>query len=603
MLNSKKITVMRKLKIFLLTGLVLSLFGCSNSFLDSNDLTHKTSVSFYHTPSDVAQALSACYAVEPTILPQSSIFLVGNQMADECLGGGGQNDHAGQYDQFQTTSVNSFSSAWTAYYQGVNRTNTLIIKFSQVTGWSSDTAKNQALGEAHFLRAYYFFNLMRMFGGPVGGVMTGVPCFTDPNAPTSLRAPVDTVYALIASDLKASITLMPAVTYPSIDKTTLGHATKWAAEALMARVYLFYTGAVYGSKTALPLQGGGTVSKSDVQGWIADCADNSGHALIPDFRNLWPYSYSTTGKKGGSDYGYAKTDSLLWVEGNGTTGTEANNTEDVFSVHYANFGGWNNGLSTTYCNSINLYQSWRNQTQLPFGDGWGDNTVVPTVYSNWDSKDVRRQGSICNVNDATEGLSGYTWYADKQWNETGYWQKKYIAVNIKDDFTKAKDGHYLNYSCKLYATPENYQIDNTQNVMYIRFADVLLMAAELGCPKAQTYLDQVHGRAYTGYVAGTYKATLANIQLERQHELAIEGIRYWDELRFGTFVTDLQAEAGAPEFNAGVAATYDPSVAISRFKLTKGFLQIPNQEIGLSNGQLKQNDGWGTGDNTSQYQQ
>jgi len=68
-------------------------------------------------------------------------------------------------------------------------------------------------------------------------------------------------------------------------------------------------------------------------------------------------------------------------------------------------------------------------------------------------------------------------------------------------------------------------------------------------------------------------------------------------------VTDLQAEAGAPEFNAGVAATYDPSVAISRFKLTKGFLQIPNQEIGLSNGQLKQNDGWGTGDNTSQYQQ
>jgi hypothetical protein len=588
---------MRKLKIFLLAILGVGLFGCSNSFLDSTDLTDKTSASFYQTPSDVAQALSACYAVEPTILPQSSIFLVGNQMADECLGGGGQNDHAGQYDQFQTTSVNSFESAWTSYYQGVNRSNTLITKFGQVKGWGSDNAKNQALGEAHFLRAYYYFNLMRMFGGPVNKVMTGVPCFTNPDAPTSMRAPVDTVYALIASDLKAAITIMPAVTYPSLDKTTLGHATKWAAEALMARVYLFYTGAVYGSKSALPLPGGGTVSKSDVQGWIADCADNSGHALIPDFRNLWPYSYSTTGSAGGSDYGYAKSNNLLWVEGNGTVGTEANNTEDVFSVHYANFGGWNNGLSTTYCNSIDLYCSWRNQSQLPFGDGWGDATVVPTVFSNWDSKDIRKQGSICNVNDATEGITGFVSGSDKQWNETGYWQKKYIAVNIK-----APDGSFYNYSCKLYGTSINYQTDNTQNIMYIRFADVLLMAAELGCPKAQAYLDQVHGRAYPGYVAGSYAATLTNIQLERQHELAFEGIRYWDELRWGTFAADLLAEKGAPELNAGVAATYDPSTAISRFALTKGFLQIPNDQIGLSKGQLIQNDGWGTGDNTSQYQ-
>jgi hypothetical protein len=445
---------------------------------------------------------------------------------------------------------------------------------------------------------------MRLFGGPVNGVMTGVPCFTNPNLPTSLRAPVDTVYALIASDLKTAITAMPAVTYPNMDKTQLGHATKWAAEALMARVYLFYTGAVYGSKTALPLPGGGTVSKADVQGWIADCADNSGHALIPDFRNLWPYSYSTTGKKGGSDYGYAKTDSLLWIDGNGTTSTEELNTEDVFSVHYSNFGGYAVGQSTTYCNTINLYQSWRNQTQLPFGDGWGDNTVVATVYSNWDSNDLRKQGSICNVNDATEGISGYTWYSDKQWNETGYWQKKYIAVNIKDDFTAAKDGHYLNYSCKLYGTAENYGLDNTQNIIYIRFSDVLLMAAELGCPNAQAYFDAVHKRGYPNYVAGSIIGTdLNNIKIERQHELAFEGIRYWDELRWGTLAADLLAEKGAPEFNAGVASTYDPTVAISRFAVTKGFLQIPNGEIGLSNGQLVQNDGWLSGDATSQYQQ
>jgi hypothetical protein len=501
---------MRKLKIFLLTGLVIGVFGCSNSFLDTTDLVQKTSQSFYHTPSDVSQALTACYSIEPSVTPWQSVFLLANQMSDECLGGGGQNDHSGQYDQFQTTSVNGYQSPWTTYYQGINRANTLIQNFAQVTGWANDNAKNQSLGEAHFMRAYFYFNLMRLFGGPVKGVMTGVPCFTNPNLPTSLRAPVDTVYALIASDLKAAITLMPAVTYPNMDKTQLGHATKWAAEALMARVFLFYTGAVYGSKTALPLPGGGTVAKADVQGWIADCADNSGHALIPDFRNLWPYSYSTTGVAGGSDYGYAKTNNLLWVDGNGTVGTEQLNTEDVFSVHYSNFGGYATGQSTDYCNTIDLYQSWRNQTQLPFGDGWGDNTVVPTVYSNWDSNDLRKQGSICNVNDATEGITGYTWYSDKQWNETGYWQKKYIAVNIKDDFA-AKDGHYLNYSCKLFGTTENYGLDNTENIIYIRFSDVLLMAAELGCPNAQAYFDAVHKRGYPTYVAGSLSGTDLNI--------------------------------------------------------------------------------------------
>lgn len=580
-------------------GLVVVFFGCKKSFLDSPDLTQKTSESFYHTPDDVAQALVACYSVEPSVTTWQSIFLVGNQMSDECLGGGGQNDHGGQYDQFQTTSVNGFQSPWTTYYQGINRTNTLIQKFSQVTGWTSDNAKNQALGEAYFMRGYYYFNLMRMFGGPVKGVMTGVPCFTDPNAPTSLRAPVDTVYALIAADLKNAITLMPVVTYQAMDKTQLGHATKWAAEALMARVFLFYTGASYGSKTALPLHGGGTVAKADVQGWIADCADKSGHALIPDFRNLWPYSYAKTSTPGSSDYGYAKTNGLMWVNGYGTTSTQGLNTEDVFSVHYSNFGGYNAPKSTTYGNTINLYQGWRNQTQLPFGDGWGDNTVVANVFTNWDNADLRKQGSICDVTDASEGISGYTWASDKQWNETGYWQKKYIGINVKS----VADAHYLNYSCILFATPEDYGNDNTQNIMLIRYADVLLMAAELGCPNAQTYFDLVHKRAYPAYVAGALPANLINIKIERLHELAFEGIRYWDELRYGSLAADLAAIKGSAESNAGVKTTYDPAIAISRFAVTKGFLQIPNQEIGLSNGQLVQNDGWLTGDNTSQYQQ
>lgn len=61
---------------------------------------------------------------------------------------------------------------------------------------------------------------------------------------------------------------------------------KWAAEALMARVFLFYTG--YYDKEALPLPDGGSITKQQATDWLVDCIENSGHDLVSDFRNLWP---------------------------------------------------------------------------------------------------------------------------------------------------------------------------------------------------------------------------------------------------------------------------------------------------------------------------
>jgi len=66
----------------------------------------------------------------------------------------------------------------------------------------------------------------------------------------------------------------------------MGRANKWSAEALMARVFLFYTG--YYETTDLPLVGGGSVTKTEVVTWLEDCRDNSGYQLMPEFRNLWP---------------------------------------------------------------------------------------------------------------------------------------------------------------------------------------------------------------------------------------------------------------------------------------------------------------------------
>ena len=65
----------------------------------------------------------------------------------------------------------------------------------------------------------------------------------------------------------------------------------------MARVFLFYTG--YYQQTKLPTPDGGSITKEQVIGWIDDLVDNSGRTLVPEFRNMWPYSIDEA-----TNYGY-----------------------------------------------------------------------------------------------------------------------------------------------------------------------------------------------------------------------------------------------------------------------------------------------------------
>jgi hypothetical protein len=440
---------------------------------------------------------------------------------------------------------------------------------------------------------------MRLFGGSLNGTMTGVPLITDPSAPTALRASVDAVYAQITSDLKFAIDNMPSVAYHALDP---GHATKWSAEALMARVFLFYNGQAYGrtysnSSATMPVAGGSAITNAQVVTWIDDCIANSGYSVVPTFGNLWPYSY----KSANNNYPYAINNGFTWIGDDGSNG--GNNKEAVFQIIYSNFGGWNNNQSTSYCNSIDLFQGWRLQGTLPFGYGWGWCTVSPTVSSgnNWFAPgDLRKQGSVCDVTDASEGVTpAYSWGGDL-WEETGYWQKKYVPINVKAPASAGASGNIWNYSHEIYTLtqlPYNTSLDNVQNLVLIRFSDVLLMGAELGSTNALTYLNAVH--VHSGLPAYT-SASLANIQQERKAELAFEGIRYWDELRWGTLAADIQAENGVTIWNAATKTTYTPNV--SRFNKTKGFLPIPETQISLSGGVLQQNDGWNTTDGDRIYQ-
>jgi hypothetical protein len=134
------------------------------------------------------------------------------------------------------------------------------------------------------------------------------------------------------------------------------------------------------------------------------------------------------------------------------------------------------------------------------------------------------------------------------------------------------------------STPNNGQLWNLQDEILLRFADVLLMAAELGGPKAQQYFDRVRARVGLPSIP----ATLDNIKKERRHELAFEGVRYFDLLRWHDAEEAFGKIRNIPVKNSNVDATYD---GVFRPE-TGGFLPIPETEIRLSGGVLKQNPGW-----------
>lgn len=534
--------------------------SCSESFLDSENLTGKDSQSFPATPADASQVLTAAYrSILSGSVPETSLIFLSELMSDDRLASGGTDDSKYQaIARYKINGANIYSDIWKQYYEGIYRSNFLLSVLEQIS-WENEEQRNVIEAEALFLRGYYYFDMARLFGT--------VPLVTEPTPQNNPKATPEELYGQIAADLKRAIELFPATRYQSISTKRLGHANKWAAEALMARVYLFYTG--YYQKDAIPTRENGevsgTISKQEVIAWVDDCIANSGHDLIPDFRNLWPYSYS-------QDYEYVKDNLLSWIDETGA------NVETVFAIKHS---------TTTWDgrNLLALFYGLRYQDEgagydktFPFGQGWGSGTVNPKIYHDWPSNDIRKKGSILNVNDPTENVE-YTFGCSSHIEETGFLQKKYIPINVKKD-----DGGIISMAEQLYGSNFDFASSNFQDEYVIRFADVLLMGAELGSSKSQEYMDRVRKRV--GLVS--VPVTLENIKAERRWELAFEGIRYYDLLRWHDEDVLTANRQNIDVYNGGEPGR----VSISFRKETGGFLQIPESEIALSGGILEQNPGW-----------
>lgn len=211
--------------------LVMALVGIySCSKLEEEPKSFVSPVNFYKTKSDALAAVTSAYA--PVRLNGSSTrnyVILGEIPTDNMFPLLNNNDRV-QLDQYAHTPQNGIlRETWQIFFQGITRCNVVIDRVPQIA--MEEPLRNRLVAEAKFLRAFYYYHLVRLFGDLplVTKEVTSLDELTYPK-----RDPTAKVYEQVITDLKDAETGLPAA-YTAADQ---GRATKGAAQAFLASVYL-----------------------------------------------------------------------------------------------------------------------------------------------------------------------------------------------------------------------------------------------------------------------------------------------------------------------------------------------------------------------------
>jgi hypothetical protein len=552
---------MNKFKYSILSLSVVALLGsmtsCSDSFLDVSSKTESTTGNFYKDETDAWRALVGCYDGWRQIssVPGIGFYVASTVMSDETYGGVGNSDGRNYQviDRFNINEspadLNIYEQDWTSYYAAVYRCNEFLAHEDQIQWEEGSQVHGVYIGECRAIRALLYFDMVRLWGN--------IPLKLEPVNDNPAQATPAEVYAAIFDDLQYAIDNIPgedhSKLYPSAGQGA-GHITKYAAEAIKARAYLYYTG-YYGSEPE-------GVTKADVLAGLEDIIANGGYKLVDNFKNLWPAASLV-----------ANTDALGWDTEKSTYAGD-NNSEVILAM---NFTGTQDYDGNNDSNRWLVMMGVRGMSIAPYHYGWGACTVCPSYLNKFTNGDTRYTASVIDL--ANEGFTDHADYATAladQREYTGYTVKKYTPLGFYDGSSANKEDGTA-----------GFQETGINSWVIMRYADVLLMAAELGSPNAQSYFDQVRERAGLSSIS----ATKENIMNERAVEFAFEGIRYWDLLRQGVdYAAGVIAASAGTTLSGGVSD--EVTISAANIIATKGLSQIPNNQITLSNGVLKQNTGW-----------
>lgn len=217
-------------KIFLSVALFSLVISCKDDYLDIKQEGATEAGSFFKTQDDALQATNAIYLFlrswENSAFPYQFVFGV---PADDVVKGSNPGDGSfiNAYDQFTyTVSDDGVRGYWIGQWQAVNRCNQVITNVPNIS--MDSTLRERLVAEAKMLRAYFYFNLLRIYGG--------VPIFD--GIPSTYKIPRNSaaeVYDFIISDLTSAAAVLPQ----SYGASDLGRVTKGAALGMLSKVYLY----------------------------------------------------------------------------------------------------------------------------------------------------------------------------------------------------------------------------------------------------------------------------------------------------------------------------------------------------------------------------
>ena len=540
--------------------------SCDDFFETSSKVTLNTETAYSNLES-AEMALVGCYdGWQRTVSDEGvGMYLVAEFASEQAFAGLGLSDAKNnnvidQFDLGIAPSYNDlFNTDWIHYYKAIFRCNQLIAREDNID-WGGDTgAQGRVIGEARTLRGILYFDLVRLFGD--------VPLLTAPSEENIPRSPAKDVYQLIFDDFKYGAEHIPADAYPLLNRNTNdGRITKYAAEALMARAYLYYTG-YYGEEHP-------ACTKAEAVAAINDVVDYGGYELESSYADFWMPA-CTTDASSGDTYAWKTTYAGKWYDGSTWQAGQGNlSKEIVLNLKMNSTSDYNgNGDGNTF--SVYLGPRNRCATGVCIASGWGGCSVTPAFVEQY-SKDPRFSACVWSCSEA-----GFDADIADSYEYTGYYTRKYAPMCFADG-TRQEVGFELG--------EKHMNITYYQDYTIMRYADVLLMHSELNGNNRG--LNLVHQRVYPGE---SLPYSIENIRNERAIELAFEGVHYWDLMRYekdGAYAARAIAAAqnGAKVMIGGNEAT--TSFSESNFTAKKGLMQIPSTQITLSGNKLVQNPGW-----------
>jgi hypothetical protein len=485
----------------------------------------------------------------------------------------------------EVASNGFFNDKWISLYEGVTRANS-VLSTMVITPTLSAAQRTEFSAEAKFLRAHYYFELRRFFN-MVPWVDETTTDFNQPNNAD--------IYPKIEADLQVAIDSLP-VTQPEP-----GAANKWAAMTYLAKVYLYekkYTQAKALFDQVIPSVYGGTAA-----GGVT--SNGKPYALADRFEDNFD---------GATKNGPESVFAIQMTANDGTNSIANANQGDMLNFPY------NSPFRCCgfFQPSVDLANSYRTDPNgLPYitdynlhgiANDQGLTTAQPFTTDNG-NVDPRLDWTV-----ARRGIPVHDWglHPGNNWIRDQGSAGPYS--NKKNLYWQATMGTYSDQSSWAPGSAINYSI--------IRFADVLLMAAECEAQlsnyaQAGKYVNFVRARAANpanilyqykdnanplngfsttpaaNYVVAPYPAgyftaatALPAIYFERKLELACEGHRFFDLARWGIAAQTLNAYFAFEGKITGDLST-------GNFTANKNeYYPIPQAQIDLSNGKLKQNPGY-----------